>query len=201
MSSSYFLHLLLCSRTFFSLWSCTAGGIGQVVNRVAYVESYSGKYLPNPQLPHLLPKRTSAPFRLLPDYKVVQDGVGSKLCIQWATKPAVWRIAENIHFTRVAEERGISRVMERNPIPGTSTPGEILEVSVPRLRRGFGILFRGRIWHLLRTSMCSVSTLRELTWVCWNSFYISYVYSTHYRVFFYLVCVSAPPLYRLHYYS
>jgi len=41
-----------------------------VFNSVAYVESYGGKYLPNPQLPHLLPKRTSAPFRLLPDYTV-----------------------------------------------------------------------------------------------------------------------------------
>jgi len=31
--------------------------------------------------------------------------------------------------------------------------------------------------------------------------YISYVYSTHDRVLLYLVCVSAPPVHRLHYYS
>jgi len=31
--------------------------------------------------------------------------------------------------------------------------------------------------------------------------YISYVYSTHYHVLLYLVCVSAPPVHRLHYYS
>ena len=36
---------------------------------------------------------------------------------------------------------------------------------------------------------------------CWNSLYISYVYSTHYRVFFYLVCVLAPLVHRLHYYT
>ena len=36
---------------------------------------------------------------------------------------------------------------------------------------------------------------------CLNSLYISYVYSTHYHVFFYLVCVSAPLVHRLYYYS
>ena len=36
---------------------------------------------------------------------------------------------------------------------------------------------------------------------CWNSVIFPMCISWHYRVFFHLVCVSAPPVHRLHYYS
>ena len=102
-----------------------------------------------------------------------------------------------------------------------STLRSLLEQSIsPATSSSHGKLWKTTCWFSLRLNRLTIlliyapkswQNLHISEWLlywavdnvgkCWNSLYISYVYSTHYSEFFYLVSVLAPPVHRLHYYS